>query len=228
MPNKSKKEIQNLEKRVEAIEEVLAAAASGDFKSQVKIDTKSPDLLTSIETGVNLLISDLGEEMKKSQLRASELQEKLDLIEKQREAIEELSTPIIKIWDQVLVLPLIGVLDTRRSQSLTENLLTEISASQSKVVILDITGVPTVDSAVANHLLKTVASVKLLGAECVITGIKPEVAQTIVHLGVDLSEVETLANLAEGLKLAFDHLSFKMADNRKKPTTGLQKKDKGV
>ncbi|MBD3285898.1 STAS domain-containing protein, partial [candidate division WOR-3 bacterium] len=136
------------------------------------------------------------------------------LIEQQKQAIQELSNPIIKIWDQVLVLPLIGSLDTRRSQNLTENLLQDIATTQSKIAIMDITGVPAVDSAVANHLLKTISSVKLLGAECVVTGIRPEVAQTIVHLGVDLSEIETLANLAEGLKWAFDKLRINMTLNK--------------
>lgn len=210
------KGIRNFEKRIEAIEEVLATAAGGDFMSEISIDMEEPDVLTSVETGINLLISDLGEEVRQSQNRAQELQDKLDLIEKQRQAIEELSTPIIKIWDQVLVLPLIGALDTRRSQKLTESLLSEIASTQSKVTILDITGVPTVDSAVANHILKTVASVKLLGAQCVITGIRPEVAQTIVHLGVDLSEVETLSNLSEGLKWAFKHLHLKITEDNKK------------
>lgn len=215
MTDAKKKGIKNIDKRVEAVEEVLAAAAGGDFDAQIEIEMESADVLTSVETGINLLISDLGEEVRQSQGRANDLQDKLDLIEKQRQAIEELSTPIIKIWDQVLVLPLIGALDTRRSQHLTESLLTEIAATQSRVAILDITGVPTVDSAVANHLLKTVASVKLLGAECVVTGIRPEVAQTIVHLGVDLTAVETLSNLSEGLKWAFNRLRLVISDLRR-------------
>jgi len=202
--------IKNIETRIEKMEEILAAAAGGNLDAQLVIDMEDADVFTSVETGINLLITDLGDAFIQSEKRADELQEKLDLIEKQRQAIEELSTPIIKIWDQVLVLPLIGALDTRRSQNLTESLLTEISASQSKVAILDITGVPTVDSAVANHILKTISSVKLLGAECVITGIRPEVAQTIVHLGVDLTDVETLSNLSEGLKWAFNRLRMKM------------------
>lgn len=206
------KKIPNLEARVERIEEVLAAAASGDYEAQLFIDKGTPDIITSVETGINLLISDLGDEVLQSKKRANELQEKLNLIEQQRKAIEELSTPIIKIWEKVLVLPLIGTLDTKRSQKLTENLLSEIALTQSKITILDITGVATVDSAVANHLLKTVAAVKLLGSECVITGIRPEVAQTIVHLGVDLSEVETLSNLSEGLKWAFRRLHFKLTN----------------
>jgi rsbT co-antagonist protein RsbR len=213
--SKSKSEsIKGLEKRIETIEEILAAAAGGDFDAEIPIEMEEADVLTSVETGINLLISDLGEEVRQSQKRADELQDKLDLIEKQRQAIEELSTPIIKIWDQVLVLPLIGTLDTRRSQKLTESLLTEISSTQSRVAILDITGVPTVDSAVANHILKTIASVKLLGAECVVTGIRPEVAQTIVHLGVDLTEVETLSNLSEGLKWAFNRLNLLISEGK--------------
>ncbi|NLI98812.1 STAS domain-containing protein [bacterium] len=205
-------QIADLEERIERIETILSIAAGGNFDTNLDIDTKSPDLLTSVEMGINLLISDLGEEFRKSKTRAEELEEKLDLIEKQRLAIEQLSTPIIKIWDRVLVLPLIGALDTRRSQRLTESLLTEIAFTQTRIAILDITGVPAVDSAVANHLLKTVSAVQLLGAKCVITGIKPEVAQTIVHLGVELKGVETLSNLSEGLKWAFRNLNFKIIE----------------
>jgi len=211
------KGIGDLESRIEKIEDVLSQAACGDFGVQIETDTdmEKADALTAIETGINLLISDMGEEVRESTKKAEELEEKLNLIEQQRKAIEELSTPIIKIWERVLVLPLIGTLDTRRSQRLTEALLTDIAATQTKVTILDITGVPTVDSAVANHILKTVAAVQLLGAECVITGIRPEVAQTMVHLGVDLSGVETLSTLAEGLKWAFRSLSIRMVEERK-------------
>jgi anti-anti-sigma factor len=132
-----------------------------------------------------------------------ELKNQLTLIQKQRAAIMELSTPVINIWDGVLVIPLIGVLDSKRAQHLTEGLLTSISSTQSKIAIIDITGVPTVDSAVANHLIKTMESVRLQGAKCVITGIRPEVAQAIVQLGIDISQLESRASLAQGLKWAF-------------------------
>ncbi|NLI98442.1 hypothetical protein GX441_07275, partial [bacterium] len=102
------------------MEDALTLAASGDYDVDIEIDEKNIDALTAIETGVKVLITDLGTEVIESRKRAEELEEKLDLIEQQRKAIEELSTPIIKIWDQVLVLPLIGTLDTRRSQRLTE------------------------------------------------------------------------------------------------------------
>lgn len=204
----------NFDERITRLETVLSKAACGDFSAALEIDpdTDNSDKLSSVEIGINLLIEDLGLEVTESRRRAEELEEKLELIEKQREAIEELSTPIIKIWDQVLVLPLIGTLDTRRSQKLTESLLSEIAVTQTRVTIIDITGVPAVDSAVANHLIKTVASVKLLGAQAVITGIRPEVAQTIVHLGVDLGEVETLSNLSEGLQWALSILSSQNGD----------------
>jgi len=209
------KGIADLESRIAMMEETLSVAACGDFGVQIEIDIEKADALTAIETGINLLISDMGDEVHESTKKAEELEEKLALIGQQRKAIEELSTPIIKIWDRVLVLPLIGTLDTRRSQRLTEALLTDIATTQIRVAILDITGVATVDSAVANHLMKTVASVQLLGASCVITGIRPEVAQTIVHLGVDLSGVETLSTLAEGLKWAFGRLNIRMVEERK-------------
>ena len=210
------KPIRDLESRIEEMEETLSTAACGDFDAQIDTgDLEAADALTAVETGINLLIQDMGDEVRASTKKAEELEEKLTLIEQQRKAIEELSTPIIKIWEQVLVLPLIGTLDTRRSQRLTEALLTNIATTQTKVTILDITGVPAVDSAVANHLLKTISAVQLLGAECVITGIRPEVAQTMVHLGVDLSGVETLSTLAEGLKWAFDRLNIRMVEEHK-------------
>ena len=135
-----------------------------------------------------------------------ELNDKLALIERQRSAIVELSTPVIQIWDGVLVIPLIGVLDTRRAEHLAEELLAAITATQSRIAIIDITGASTVDSSIANHLLKTVESVKLLGADCLVTGIRPEVAQAIIHLGIDISGLETRSTLAQGLKRAFAKL----------------------
>jgi rsbT co-antagonist protein RsbR len=212
------KGIRDLDARLATMEEVLSQAACGNLDVAFNFDEglENIDALTAVETGIKVLMADMGSAVAESRKRADELEEKLALIEKQRQAIEELSTPIIKIWDRVLVLPLIGTLDTRRSQKLTEALLTNIATTQTKITILDITGVSTVDSAVANHLLKTVASVKLLGAECVITGIRPEVAQTIVHLGVDLSGVETLSTLAEGLKWAFKSSQVKtIVENEK-------------
>jgi len=133
-----------------------------------------------------------------------QVQEKLRTIDLQTKAILELSTPVIQVWDQILVLPLIGTIDTARAQQIMENLLEGVVKGRAAVVIIDITGVPVVDTKVANHLVKTVQAVKLLGAEAVVTGVSPNNAQTLVRLGVDLSTVMTRSSLQAGLGLAFD------------------------
>jgi rsbT co-antagonist protein RsbR len=114
----------------------------------------------------------------------------------------ELSTPVVELWHGILALPLIGTLDSARTQIVMQNLLEAIVAKGSDLAIIDITGVPTVDTLVAQHLLKTIAAARLMGAECVISGIRPQIAQTIIHLGVDLGGVLTKATLADALQLA--------------------------
>ena len=114
----------------------------------------------------------------------------------------ELSTPVVKLWDGILALPLIGTLDSARTQVVMETLLQRIVETGSAIAIIDITGVPTVDTLVAQHLLKTVTAARLMGAECIISGIRPQIAQTIVHLGVDLGDVTTKATLADAFALA--------------------------
>ncbi|SFI61155.1 STAS domain-containing protein [Amycolatopsis sacchari] len=131
-----------------------------------------------------------------------------DTIASQREQLAELSTPVIKLWDGVLAIPLIGTLDSMRSQTATESLLQAILDQQAKVAILDITGVPTVDTMVAQHLLKTALAARLMGAECVISGIRPQIANTMVQLGIDLDEVATRARLADAFKYALSRLGL--------------------
>jgi rsbT co-antagonist protein RsbR len=115
----------------------------------------------------------------------------------------ELSTPVVSLWDGILALPMIGTLDSARTQVVMETLLQRIVESEVSIAIVDITGVPTVDTLTAQHLLKTVTAARLMGAECIISGIRPAIAQTIVHLGVDLGGVITKASLADALRLAF-------------------------
>jgi rsbT co-antagonist protein RsbR len=135
----------------------------------------------------------------------NELQKTKDaLIAQQAQAIQELSTPVIKVWDGVLILPLIGTVDTARGQQITENLLKSIVTTQASVVIIDITGIPVVDTMVAGHFLNTFQSAKLLGAEVILTGVSPLIAQALVSLGVDLSAVTTKGSLEAGLKLAIE------------------------
>lgn len=133
-----------------------------------------------------------------------------EVILRQTDEITEISTPVIRVWDGILALPIIGTLDSARTQVVMESLLTEIVESGSSVAILDISGVPTVDSLVAQHLLKTVSATRLMGAECVISGIRPEIAQTIVHLGIDLSSIITKASLASALLYAFRTLRLEV------------------
>lgn len=130
----------------------------------------------------------------------AELDQKLEIIERQRFAIQELSTPVLQLWDNVLAMPIIGVVDTRRSADIMERLLAEISNKQSRFVILDITGVEVVDTKTADHFVKVIRAAELLGTSCILTGIRPAVAQTLVEIGVDLSAIKTLRNLKEGLK----------------------------
>lgn len=125
-----------------------------------------------------------------------------EVIIRQQLDMTELSTPVVKIWEGILALPLIGTLDSKRTMIVMEKLLQKIVDTAASIAILDITGVSTVDTLVANHIMKTVAATRLLGAEVIITGVSPSIAQTIVHLGVDLSGILTRATMAEGLKLA--------------------------
>jgi rsbT co-antagonist protein RsbR len=126
-----------------------------------------------------------------------------EVILRQTSEITEISTPVIQIWTGILALPIIGTLDSERTQVVMENLLLKIVETESTIAILDISGVPAVDSLVAQHLIKTVAATRLMGAECIISGIRPEIAQTIVHLGIDLSNINTKSSLAHALRTAF-------------------------
>ena len=145
----------------------------------------------------NLLIDKLG-------LYTTEVyhQSREEVIRRQQEELLELSTPVVQIWEGILALPLIGTLDSARTSVMMETLLQTIVETRSELAIIDITGVPTVDTMVAQHLLKAVAAARLMGADCMISGIRPQIAQTMVHLQIDLREVTTKATLAEALRFA--------------------------
>ncbi|MEA3151873.1 MAG: rsbT co-antagonist protein RsbR [Gammaproteobacteria bacterium] len=143
------------------------------------------------------LLDQLGLHTVKTFQRARE-----EVISRQQQELLELSTPVVKLWDGILALPMIGTLDSARTQVVMESLLQKIVETESQIAIIDITGVPTVDTLVAQHLLKTVTALRLMGADCIISGVRPQIAQTIVHLGVDLQGVTTKANLADALALA--------------------------
>ena len=138
-------------------------------------------------------------------------------IEYQRQTIAELQTPVIQVWDRILALPIVGSLDTARTQETTEALLEKIVATGSEIVIIDITGVPIVDTAVAKHLLETVTAARLLGAEAFIVGLSTRIAMTLVHLGIDLGNVTTRTTMAKGLELAFARLGLEVGPRRGVP-----------
>ena len=150
-----------------------------------------------------MLLDQLGLHTVKSFQRARE-----EVISRQQQEMLELSTPVVKLWDGILALPMIGTLDSARTQVVMESLLQKIVETGSQIAIIDITGVPTVDTLVAQHLLKTVTALRLMGADCIISGVRPQIAQTIVHLGVDLQGVTTKANLADALALALKRIGI--------------------
>ena len=144
------------------------------------------------------------------ELMQTELDAQTATVRDQRAALRELQTPVIQVWEGILALPIVGALDTARSQDMTEALLQKIVETSSDVVILDITAVPVIDTAVAKHLLETVAAARLLGAEVMIVGLTTRTAMTLVHLGVDLGTITTRTTMAKGLELAFARLGFEV------------------
>jgi len=164
-----------------------------------------PAELSKAVIGFSMLMDKLGLITVETYVKARE-----DVIREQQKSLLEISTPVIQVWEEILVLPLIGTIDSARAKQIMENLLESIVATKSSIVIMDITGVPAVDTEVANRLLRTMQAAKLMGAECVLTGISPQISQTLVHIGVDLSGVTTRASLRDGLALAFRKLKLKV------------------
>jgi rsbT co-antagonist protein RsbR len=140
-------------------------------------------------------------------------------ITRQQEEMLELSTPVVKLWEGVLALPLIGTLDSARTQVVMESLLSTIVATNSQIAIIDITGVPTVDTLVAQHLIKTITAARLMGADCYLSGIRPAIAQTIVHLGVDLADVQTKAKLSDAFALALSRIGKTVVNAKQAPAS---------
>lgn len=165
------------------------------------------DPLALLEAGmqVNKLVDSFGVVTFETFIKGRE-----EVILRQSDEIAEISTPVIRVWDGIVAMPIIGTLDSARTQVVMENLLQEIVETSSSIAILDISGVPAVDSLVAQHLIKTVSATRLMGAECIISGIRPEIAQTVVHLGIDLSSVITKSTLASALKHAYTMMNLEV------------------
>jgi rsbT co-antagonist protein RsbR len=204
-------DILHSKERLEQMQQVLARVAEGHFDQGLTV-AEHEDALSGLEMGINFMVMDLramaeSNRQKEEQLVAqqTELTSQLQTIQDQNDAIRELSTPVMEVWDDILVLPIVGTVDTRRSLDIMNSLLEHLVAGHARCVIIDITGVEVVDTKTADYLLKVTRAARLLGTRCVLTGIRPAVAQTLVEIGADITEVATLRNLKEGLK---DCLSF--------------------
>jgi rsbT co-antagonist protein RsbR len=225
--------MQDLEKRLAVLEDMVGKLSVGQFGAENEL-SPGDDALGRVERAFNYLLMDLQtltlatqereaflleqqnalqEKSRTIELQAKtladqdrELQLKLRVIQQQANAIAQLSTPIMEIWRDVLLLPIVGTVDTHRSVSVKRTLLAAIGRSRARCVILDVTGVELVDSSTANHLLKVVRAATLMGAHCVLTGLNESVSETLVDLGIDLSEVATLGSLRDGLRHCLQHI----------------------
>lgn len=210
MPQEDDKLASTILERVADILIVVANVGSGDYGTRLKADLPEDHPLSILYEGINSMVGSLEAAQKRSASYQKELEEKLAMIDVQRAAIKELSTPIIEVWEGILCLPVVGVLDSTRSAEMTEQLLVSIVEKKAACAIIDITGIQVMDTGTADHFLRMAKAVRLLGANCVLTGINPGIAQTIVHMGVDLSGVVTHRSLRNALQ----HLIGSAMDDR--------------
>jgi rsbT co-antagonist protein RsbR len=184
--------------RIAAVLSVLSDVTAADFSSRLP-ELPEQDPFGVLYRDINAMVDTLASAHEKSQRYQQELSDKLTTIELQRAAIRELSVPVIEVWQGVLCLPVVGILDSARSSEMTETLLRAVVEKRARCTILDLTGIEVMDTATADHFLRMAKAVRLLGAECVITGISPGIAQTIVHMGVELREVRTHRSMRDAL-----------------------------
>ena len=178
----------------------LANVGYGDYTTRLQVDPNDTSPLASLYAGINEMIASLSQEQSKSRAYQAELEEKLATIEKQRAAIRDLSTPIMEVWDGVLCLPVVGIMDTARSSDMTSSLLQAVVEKKTRCTIIDITGIDVMDTRTVDHFMRMARAVRLLGAECVLTGVNPHIAQTVVQMGIDLTNIVTHRTLHEALQ----------------------------
>jgi rsbT co-antagonist protein RsbR len=177
----------------------LSNVTLGDNSAQLDVDIHSSNPLSFLFSSINDLLVALGTEQEQSALFRMELEEKLEMVEQQRVAIRSLSTPIIEVWSGVLCLPVVGVMDTARSAEMTSALLQTIVEKETRYAIIDITGIDVMDTRTVDHFIRMAKAIRLLGAECALTGLNPHIAQTVVHMGLDLSDIVTHRSLRDAL-----------------------------
>ena len=212
--------------RLQRLIEALAFATVDQFESCVELmrSKVEEDEFAELETAFTIFVEDLGnaksaltEALIKHEAANRDLESKLETIEMQQAAIRELSSPIIEVWAGVLCLPVVGIVDSQRSAEMTESLLDTIVAKQARTAIVDITGIDVMDTKTADHFVKMAKAVRLLGADCILTGINPNIAQTLTHIGVDLAGIRTLRNLRDALQAHIRDVETNRANGK---TTG--------
>ena len=186
--------------RVADILIVLSDVSAGEYSGRLSTDLPETSPFGALNRGINEMVTALAESQSQSERYQRELEEKLQTIERQRAAIRELSTPIIEVWDGILCLPVVGVLDTSRSVEMTESLMRSVLDYKARCVIIDITGIDVMDTRTADHFIRMAKALRHLGTFCYLTGIKPVIAQTIVDMGIDMTDVATRRNLRDALQ----------------------------
>jgi rsbT co-antagonist protein RsbR len=216
--------------RLQRLIEALAFATVDQFESCLELmrSKVEQDDFAELETAFTIFVEDLAnaksaltEALAKHEAANRELESKLEMIEMQQAAIRELSSPIIEVWAGVLCLPVVGIVDSQRSAEMTEALLDTIVTKQARTAIVDITGIDVMDTKTADHFVKMAKAIRLLGAECILTGINPGIAQTLTHIGVDLTGIRTLRNLRDALQVHLRTLGHAPGQGAQKgPETG--------
>ncbi len=196
---------------------VLSDVASGDFTNRVDSGLPETHPLGALSVGINEMIESLRAEQERNEQYKRELEEKLETIAQQRTAIRDLSTPVMEVWDGILCLPIVGIMDSTRSADMTDALLRAVVATRARCTIIDITGIEVMDTGTADHFIRMAKSVRLLGAECVLTGINPQIAQTVIHMGVDMADSVSHRSLRDALQFFISrrHTSRRFSEARR-------------
>ena len=194
------RELESILEHIVDVLMVLSEVTSNDFSSRLQTTLSDDHPISALYKGINETVASLATAQERMLAYQRELEDKLETIARQRAAISELSTPVIEIWNGVLCMPFVGVMDTARGAEMTEAILRATSEKNAKCTIIDITGIEVMDTGTADHLIRVAKAVRLLGARCVVTGISPTIAQTIIHMGVQLDGVITRRSLRDALQ----------------------------